>query len=500
MDNDRKASFSVKLSEPGLVSSRQPTNSFALQGDGEIALQGDRLALNGKWRRAFNFAKDLSLDFPVADVRNVLRVGKLVRFEVPSLAGSPHIRDLKKGAVPFITTWARNEAEAVQLAAALGEVQTPDFAQAVREQSEFQQRLQAATPVAWVTPVLVGINVLVFVLMAFDGAGVMKPEGDVHVRWGSNYGILTASGEWWRLFTSMFLHFGLIHIALNMATLWDIGRTVERLYGNWTFLLLYLLSGVSGSVLSLLWHPQVNSAGASGAIFGVFGMLAAFMSHKELGVPTTVMKSHWRIALPFIGYNLFIGATVPGIDNAAHLGGLAGGFVMGYALARPLDASPRAFSRGLVIGLVALLAVGAAAAALGLKGVSARAQGEMALHTTLETLAREDTRTRHAVEDVITKAKAGQVSPDEASRKIQQEAVTVLDGIERSLSSIQLDPASNQRARRDLVQRYVVARKEGYAALAEAIRTDDPALAKRARDRFTESGAIVKELENANRR
>jgi rhomboid protease GluP len=357
----------VTFSQGALLQPSQPTNTFKLQGKGAIAIDAGTLRIEGRSRGTFQFGKSVTLEFPLTDVRNVTHRGKVVRFEIPSAASSPDVHGLKKGMTPFVTLWAKDEAGAAQLASGLGEIQTEEFARASREHLEFEQRLHTATPVAWVTPALVAINVLVFVAMAFGGAGIMKPEGEVHVRWGSNFGLMTASGEWWRLFTSMFLHFGIIHLALNMAALWDIGRIVERLFGNWTFLALYLLAGISGSTLSLLWHPAVNSAGASGAIFGVFGMLAGYLVHKELGLPATVMKKHWSITLPFVGYNLFIGATVPGIDNAAHLGGLVGGFVMGYAFARPLDPDARTFSRGRLaaLGAVAVVCIALAVKALG---------------------------------------------------------------------------------------------------------------------------------------
>lgn len=217
----------------------------------------------------------------------------------------------------------------------------------------------AVSPTARVTPILIGANLLVFVAMALAGAGLLVPDPAVHVRWGSNFGPRTLDGEWWRLGTSMFLHYGALHLLLNMWVLHAYGTVAERLYGSAHFLTLYLCAGLTGSLTSVWWHPAVNSAGASGAIFGVFGGLLAFLVHRTNGVPPSIMVSHRNSMLLFLGYNLFFGFVHPGIDNAAHLGGLASGFLLGLVLARPLDARRRAEE-----GALRLMTAAAACAAL----------------------------------------------------------------------------------------------------------------------------------------
>ena len=126
-----------------------------------------------------------------------------------------------------------------------------------------------------VTHALVGINAAVFLGMALAGISITSPTTQQLVHWGANWGPLTLSGESWRLFTCMFLHIGVIHIAFNMWCLWDLGALAESLYGHWTFASVYLISGVAGSVASVAWHPGTVSAGASGAIFGIAGALIA---------------------------------------------------------------------------------------------------------------------------------------------------------------------------------------------------------------------------------
>lgn len=132
---------------------------------------------------------------------------------------------------------------------------------------EFNQRLNNISPSTPITYFLVTLNIGIFVLMALNGYGLLNVNPAIAVDWGANFGPMTLNGEWWRLLTSTFIHFGLVHIAFNMYVLFTSGRMIERIFGSSHFLLLYLFSGLTGSMTSLLFNPYVNSAGASGAIF-----------------------------------------------------------------------------------------------------------------------------------------------------------------------------------------------------------------------------------------
>ncbi len=182
-----------------------------------------------------------------------------------------------------------------------------------------------------VTQAIFGINVAVFVAMALAG-----PGGQDFVNWGANYGPYTINGQWYRLLTSVFIHGGLLHIAFNMWCLWDLGRLAESIYGHWTFAAVYLISGVAASLASLIWHASnpVPSVGASGAIFGIAGALIASFYLGEFSLPRAALSGTLRSVVVFVGYNLFFGAVLARTDNAAHIGGLLMGLLLGALIAK----------------------------------------------------------------------------------------------------------------------------------------------------------------------
>jgi membrane associated rhomboid family serine protease/Tfp pilus assembly protein PilF len=197
-----------------------------------------------------------------------------------------------------------------------------------------------------VTQAIFGANVAVFIAMtlAIGGTMLSDPPGQALVNWGANFGPLTVSGQWWRLLTCLFIHGGLLHIAFNMWCLWDLGRLAESVYGHWTFAVVYLLCGLSASIGSVIWKPGVLSVGASGAIFGIAGALIASFYLGEFSLPKAAVSGMLRSVVVFVGYNLFFGAVIARTDNAAHIGGLVMGLLLGALIAKAApahDAVPR---------------------------------------------------------------------------------------------------------------------------------------------------------------
>ncbi len=182
-----------------------------------------------------------------------------------------------------------------------------------------------------ITWLLLAINILVWLMMQLLADSVSQ-DVDILLSFGAMFGPLIASGEYWRLFTAMFLHAGIIHLFFNCFGLFIFGRLVEGVYGNLRFTAIYFLAGLSGGTLSYMFNRTAIAVGASGAIFGVLGALTAyFIVHRsalgEMG------RRNLTGLITVAAINLSIGVLIPGIDNWAHLGGLVGGFIMGLALA-----------------------------------------------------------------------------------------------------------------------------------------------------------------------
>jgi rhomboid protease GluP len=235
--------------------------------------------------------------------------------------------------------------------------------------------LSRITPRAWVTPTLAGLIVAAFVFELVRGTSLMSPTTAQLFAVGASYGPAVAAGEWWRTLTAMFLHAGLLHIALNLWAFLSVGTFVERLFGNVAFLALYLLGGFAGSLASLVVHPLSVGVGASGAIFAVYGSLLAFgMVHKGV-FPREVLRKQRASLLAFVGYNVVFGLAAKGVDIAAHAGGFLAGMAAGGLLNRDL-LHPSAHRLRRALGAMGL----AGALFLGAWGVQARLLAHPAIH------------------------------------------------------------------------------------------------------------------------
>ena len=208
---------------------------------------------------------------------------------------------------------------------------------------------------------VIALNVAVFLAMLLAGAGWWHAAQGVPLAWGANFGPATQDGQWWRLGTAMFVHFGVVHLALNMWALWDVGRLMEGLLGRWRFAALYLGSGVLGNAVSLVVQGnQAVSGGASGAVFSLYGALLVFLWRERQQVDRSEFRWLFGGALLFTALMLGLGFVLPGIDNAAHAGGLLAGALLGGLLARPwTPQSPqvRTWQLGAAAGLVLLVAL-----------------------------------------------------------------------------------------------------------------------------------------------
>lgn len=220
------------------------------------------------------------------------------------------------------------------------------------------QRSIASKP-ALATYALLAINIAIFIVMVASGVSWIAPQTDQVLRWGADYGPYTFGGQYWRLATAMFLHFGIIHLAGNMWCLWSLGQLTEKLLGSLSVLGLYLLTGIGASLLSLSWDPMRVGAGASGAIFGIAGALISVLYFAPLGLQPEGRRKLLGYVVRFAFINLVFGLTAH-IDNMAHLGGLVTGLLMGVFLARTFNLAPeeRPARRFLIFAMSALVLLG----------------------------------------------------------------------------------------------------------------------------------------------
>ena len=227
-------------------------------------------------------------------------------------------------------------------------------------EASFYDVLVRATPRFFVTPALITANVAYFAIAVLHGVSPLTPERQQLLDLGASYGPLVFDGEWWRVSSANFVHIGFLHLLLNMWCLWSLGNAAERMFGNLTFLWIYLLSGIGGSLASLAWHPSILSAGASGAVFGITGALVSMLYFGHILVPPQVVRQLLSSLAFFVGFNLLLGSMLEGVDNAGHIGGLAAGLGLGAALHRPLPSGRRPWHRFLIVPAAVLLFVSAA--------------------------------------------------------------------------------------------------------------------------------------------
>jgi rhomboid protease GluP len=218
---------------------------------------------------------------------------------------------------------------------------------------------------------ILGFNILVYLLMSVTSGGnfvenlVYGVEPATLIAFGAKTNeLLWDRGEWFRLLTPLFIHGGMVHIISNSYALWIVGPQVERLYGSARFLLIYLLAGIGGVVGSFAGSamlgrdPRVPSVGASGSIFGLFGVLAAFGYKYRHELPPAFRRAFGSGIFPVIAINLFIGFSIPVIDNGAHLGGLIAGGLLTLLVPYIAPGQERVSRAGLVILAVCLAVIG----------------------------------------------------------------------------------------------------------------------------------------------
>lgn len=325
-------------------------------------------------------------------------------------------------------------------------------------------------PVPLVTRALIGLNLLVFVVMLFGGAGFWHSPNAVQLTWGANFAPATADGQWWRLGTAMFLHFGAVHLGMNMLALWDGGKLVERMFGAVRFLAIYLISGVAGNLLSLVVQGNnAVSGGASGAVFGIYGALLVYVWCARHQMQQIEFRWMFWGALLFSAMTIGMGYLVPGIDNSAHIGG----FVTGMAIAILLVPAPILRDAALrrsqwlagILWCVALFWL-----LFHLPAPKYRWHQELAIQKQLQNLSLVDQLAQRKWRQIMLEGREGSVSFDEMATRIDAQVATPYEDSFDKLSALPDDPSLPSAALLEQAKAYALERSEASKAAADQLR------------------------------
>ena len=331
-----------------------------------------------------------------------------------------------------------------------------------------------------VTYALVVLNFLVFIAMLLSGAGLWHSPNGVQLAWGANFGPATQDGQWWRLGSALFLHFGLLHLALNMWALWDGGQWVERMYGPVRFAVIYFAAGLMGNLLSLVVHAGHGvSGGASGAIFGIYGALITYLLCERSRIQHGEFRWLFWGALGFSGATIVFGLLVPGIDNAAHIGGLLTGLLAGYLLLKRTADQALIIQRGrwLSLGLL-LLATGLLVYLI--PQPSYRWSEELKAREEIGAFLRDDLAISDSWQKLLLEGKQGRLSFDELAEKIDTVVAERYEESFDELSALPHKEALPSAPKLEKLIRYAERRRDASRALADGLRNRDQLQIKRA--------------------
>lgn len=340
---------------------------------------------------------------------------------------------------------------------------------------DFMERLDELTPGFYMVPTLIVLNVIIFLLMVGDGAGFISNFNNlIFLKWGANFAPYTLAGEWWRLLTCAFLHFGIIHLFMNMWVLLDIGVLVEKLFGHYAFLMIYLGAAFSGSAASILWHGvNAVSAGASGAIFGLGGAILGFLLIQKEHFPEEVFEDMKGSILGFVGYSVLFGLSVKGIDNAAHFGGLGGGFVLGLLFANSLIPKVRSQkkTKKMLLGTVGTLCL-VLGGLFGLNQGTKTIQHESLFLKLLDETSEVEQTIGPIAEKAIKRMESNNIKPSEAGDILEKDCLTPWKKLVQKSEKIQLPKTSKYHLLNSTLKEYLETKKGLFEDMIQALKAN----------------------------
>ena len=331
--------------------------------------------------------------------------------------------------------------------------------------------LKPRSPVIWATKLLIAINMVVFIAMLFNGAGLWHSPNNIQLTWGANFGPATQDGEWWRLASVMFLHFGVVHLVLNCFSLWEVGQLTERMYGKLSFVIIYFASGLFGNLFSLVLQGNVAvSGGASGAIFGLYAALLTFLWREKSHISGVEFRWLFWGAFGLALATMVLGFVIPGIDNAAHIGGFIAGGLTSIIFSKPIWAKPFSMKMSLATSFLMVLLI-----ATLVKSISPpkyRWSEELLLRNEISQFLYEDQSINRSWLDIVNKNKQGIISANDMAEQIDSAIVNQYDESFEKLSKLPANPNLPSAVQLENILQYAQQRKQESKAIVDNLRTN----------------------------
>jgi rhomboid protease GluP len=417
------------------------------------------------WRYAILFGLPLrgSAELDIERIRNVEHDGTFVRLDVQESGGDARMLLVRFEDSPAATTFV----------AQLPTVRAPGFSPRLLHHVAFESDLGRTGALPWATSALVVLIVSLFAWSLLAGAPLLRGDGSALVPLGSNFGPFTTAGDWWRLITGTVLHSGAIHLLVNLWALAAHGPLLERLIGPVRLLWIYIASAVAGSLASVSWAPDVNSVGASGAVFGVLAALLVTLWRNTRALQGFVVKPLLVSSSTFTTVALIGGVVVDGVDNAAHFGGLVCGALIALTMPGPADQSkPSNRSwRLLAAGMVSLLVV-----VVGTASATWRSNvltGDAHFAHVARWIERNEAVAVNRRNVLFDLAQKEAVDDAEFAQRLETDIIPIWNEASAKLESVELPKGSRSASQLRYLKEFTGSRAKAFALCANGVRADN---------------------------
>jgi rhomboid protease GluP len=330
--------------------------------------------------------------------------------------------------------------------------------------------LRARTGRTVVTPLLVALNLVVFGFMLLGSGAISDPQ--TLIGWGANFAPRTTNGEWWRLFSAMFVHTGLVHLLIAIACLLSLGFLLERAVGPAPFAAVYFAAGILTNVVNLWNAPALTvSGGADGGIFGMYGLLCAsltwtIVNRPQGTIPLTTVKRIGAAAVVFVLYNLITDTLSATSELAGITAGVVAGLVVARGIVRARPPVQRAYYVTAASLMIAVLSV-------------APVRGTIDVRTEIAMVVNVEERTAGVYDAEVVRFRNGTVAALDLAATIEQAIVPELRSARARLQTLRGVPREHRRIVGD-AEEYLQLREDSWRRRSEALRDSDPDMLREA--------------------